>query len=309
MPQCGIASARLRSVPAIVFGLATAVLWATTLLASARPSRLLGPWSTLAWVMLIGLVVTLPFVVATAPSVALTQEDLALMATAGVANSVGLLCNYAAVRRGKVAVVGPIVSTEGAIAAVLAVVAGDPLSGAAAAVLVLIAVGVVLASIEGSAGDPELAPDPASEGRASGSSDTRAAVMLAIGAALLFGINLFVTSRIAGVMPLAWTVLPARVAGVVLVTVPLVVLRRLRLVRSAVPFVIVVGICEVLGVATFALGARVSAPVTSVIASQFAGIAAIAAYILFGERLGRVQVAGVVLIAIGVATLAAIQAA
>src|SRR5436190_10589555 len=153
MPQCGIASARLRSVPAIVFGLATAVLWATTLLASARPSRLLGPWSTLAWVMLIGLVVTLPFVVATAPSVALTQEDLALMATAGVANSVGLLCNYAAVRRGKVAVVGPIVSTEGAIAAVLAVVAGDPLSGAAAAVLVLIAVGVVLASIEGSAGD------------------------------------------------------------------------------------------------------------------------------------------------------------
>jgi len=64
----------------------------------------------------------------------------------------------------------------------------------------------------------------------------------------------------------------------------------------------------VLGIATFALGARVSAPVTSVLASQFAGIAAVAAYLLFGERLRRVQVVGIVLIAIGVAVLAATQA-
>jgi len=296
-------------VSAIVFGLATAVLWATTLLASARASRLLGPWSTLAWVMLIGLVVTLPFVVASAPSVAMSQQDVVLMATAGVANSAGLLCNYAAVRRGKVAVVGPIISTEGAIAAVLAVIAGDPLSAAAAAVLLLIAVGVVLASIDQSAGDPELAVDLAADTASAGSSGATAAVItLALGAALLFGVNLFVTSRIAGVLPLAWTVLPARLAGVVFVTVPLVALGRLRIERAAAPFVVIVGICEVLGIATFALGAKVSAPVTSVIASQFAGIAAIAAYVLFGERLGRLQVAGVVIIAIGVATLAATHA-
>jgi drug/metabolite transporter (DMT)-like permease len=296
-------------VLAIVFGLATAFLWATTLLASARASRLLGAWSTLAWVMLIGLVVTLPFVLATAPSVTLTGHDITLMAVAGVANSVGLLCNYAAVRRGKVALVGPIVSTEGAIAAVLAVIAGDPLSAAAAAVLAIIAVGVVLASIDRSAGDPELAPDPAAEARPIvPSRDTVMVVGLALGAAALFGLNLFVTSRIAGVLPLAWTVLPARLAGVVLVTIPLVLRGRLRLVRAAVPFVIVVGVCEVLGIATFALGARVSAPVTSVLASQFAGIAAVAAYLLFGERLRRVQVVGIVLIAIGVAVLAATQA-
>jgi drug/metabolite transporter (DMT)-like permease len=297
-------------VLAIVFGLLTAFLWATTLLASARASRLLGAWSTLAWVMLIGLIVTLPFVIATAPSVSLTGRDVTLMAVAGIANSVGLLCNYAAVRRGKVALVGPIVSTEGAIAAVLAVIAGDPLGAAAAAVLAIIAVGVVLASIDRSAGDPELAPDPAAEARPIGPSrDTVIVVGLALGAAALFGLNLFVTSRIAGVLPLAWTVLPARLAGVVLVTIPLVLRGRLRLVRAAVPFVIVVGVCEVLGIATFALGARVSAPVTSVLASQFAGIAAVAAYLLFGERLRRVQVVGIVLIGIGVAVLAATQAA
>jgi len=297
-------------VLAIVFGLATAFLWATTLLASARASRLLGPWSTLAWVMLIGLLVTLPFVVATAPSVTLTSRDVTLMAIAGVSNSAGLLCNYAAVQRGKVALVGPIVSTEGAIAAVLAVIAGDSLAAAAAAMLALIAVGVVLASIDRSAGDPELAADPAAEARPDGSSrDTAIVVGLALGGAVFFGVNLFVTSRIAGVLPLAWTVLPARLAGVILVTIPLVFLRRLRIVRAAAPFVVVVGVCEVLGIATFALGARVSAPVTAVIASQFAGIAAVAAYVLFGERLGRAQVVGVVLIAVGVGVLAATQAA
>jgi drug/metabolite transporter (DMT)-like permease len=230
------------------------------------------------------------------------------MAIAGVANSAGLLCNYAAVRRGKVGVVGPIISTEGAIAAVLAVIAGDPLGASAAILLGVIALGVVLASIEGSTGDPELAVEPATDGAARGTSgDAAITVGLALGAATLFGVNLFTTSRIADVVPLAWTVLPARVAGVILVTVPLLLLGRLRMVRAAAPFVVVVGVCEVIGVATFALGARISAPVTAVISSQFAGIAAVAAYFLFGERLGRIQVAGVVIIAIGVATLAAVE--
>ena len=39
--------------------------------------------------------------------------------------------------------------------------------------------------------------------------------------------------------------------------------------------------------------------------SQFAAISAVAAYFLFGERLARIQVAGVVLIIVGVTVLAA----
>jgi drug/metabolite transporter (DMT)-like permease len=70
----------------------------------------------------------------------------------------------------------------------------------------------------------------------------------------------------------------------------------------------VVGLAEVAGIATYAIGSRDSAPIASVIASQFAGIAAVAAFILFGERLGRVQVIGVVVIAVGVAALAAVRA-
>ena len=69
-----------------------------------------------------------------------------------------------------------------------------------------------------------------------------------------------------------------------------------------------VGLAEVAGIATYAIGSRDSAPIASVIASQFAGIAAVAAFFLFGERLGRVQVIGVAVIAVGVALLALARA-
>jgi drug/metabolite transporter (DMT)-like permease len=300
---------RLPTVIAILGGLATAVLWASTLLGSARAARLIGPWSTLAWVMLVGLAVALPLVVLTASTVTLTAADLLYFAIAGIANSGGLLLGYAALRRGKVAVVGPIVSTEGAIGAVLAILAGDPVTAAVAALLAVIALGVVLASVERSreraiaeVGDTR--PNPDSSGRS-------AAITagLAVGAAILFGINLFVTSRLANDLPLAWSILPARLAGVVGVTVPLLITRRIRLQPEAVPFVLLVGLAEVGGIATFAIGSRDSAAVTSVVSSQFAGIAAIVAFVLFGERLSRIQVVGVVVIAAGVAGLAAVRAA
>jgi drug/metabolite transporter (DMT)-like permease len=289
-------------VIAIVGGLATAVLWATTLLGSSRSARLIGSWSTLGWVMLIGLAVSVPLVILTSPPVRLTQEQVVYLTAAGIANSGGLLFVYTALQRGKVGVVGPIVSTEGAIGATLAIAAGDPISGPAMAILGLIALGVVLAAYERRA--------PAPEGEEQARATVRAPVtaMLALTGAVLFGINLFVTSRVADELPLAWTVLPARVAGVVGVTIPLLIVRRLRLVRPAVPFVIVVGIAEVAGTLTYAFGARDSAAIAAVLASQFAAIAAIAAFVLFGERLNRIQVAGVVTIAVGVGVLALVQA-
>ena len=72
--------------------------------------------------------------------------------------------------------------------------------------------------------------------------------------------------------------------------------------------VVFVGLAEVLGTATYAFGSRDSAAIAAVLASQFAAIAAIAAFFLFGARLNRVQIAGVVTIAVGVATLALLQA-
>jgi drug/metabolite transporter (DMT)-like permease len=285
---------------AIVGGLVTACLWCSTLLASARASRLIGSWATLGWVMLVGILVAVPAVLLTAPSPSLTSTNVAFLVTAGLANTGGLLLTYIALRRGKVAVVGPIVSTEGAIGATIAILAGDPVAPATIGVLALIALGVVLASVErnrpeSQVGEPSRASAPLT-------------AAIAVGGALLFGLNLFATSRLADTVPLAWTVLPARIAGFVGVTIPLLLMRRLTIVRPAVPFVVLVGLAEVAGIATYAIAASDSAPVASVISSQFAAIAAIVSFVFFGERLTRVQTAGVVTIVAGVTLLAIVQA-
>jgi drug/metabolite transporter (DMT)-like permease len=82
-------------------------------------------------------------------------------------------------------------------------------------------------------------------------------------------------------------------------------MRRLTISRAAVPFVVGVGLAEVAGTATYALGATDSVAVASVIASQFAAVAAVVAFVVFRERLGRTQTIGVITIVAGVAALAA----
>lgn len=282
---------------AVLGGLAAACVWAVTLLCSTRATRLIGPSSVVAWVMLVGLVVTLPAAVA-AGLPDLDGRSIALLLVAGCGNVLGLLLVYSALRTGKVGIVGPIVSTEGAIAAVLAVVAGESVAAGTGATLALIVLGIVLAGI-----DRETEAEAAVPRRLLADSTA-----LAVVAAFCFGASIYATGRVSEDVPIAWAVLPPRVIGVVAVAIPLLVTSRIALTRPAVPFVVAAGICEVAGFALFALGARHGIAVTAVLASQFAGIAAVAAYVLFGERLTRVQVAGAVAIATGVALITWLQA-
>ena len=92
------------------------------------------------------------------------------------------------------------------------------------------------------------------------------------------------------------------------VTLPLVVASRLRLTRRAAPLVVASALFEVIGFASFAWGARHGLAVSAVLASQFAAISAVVAYLLFGERLTRGRVLGVATVAVGVAVLSALQA-
>ena len=70
--------------------------------------------------------------------------------------------------------------------------------------------------------------------------------------------------------------------------------------RAALPLVVLAGIGEMLGSTLSAWGATDSIAVVAVLGSQFAAIAAVMAYFLFGERLSRSQTMGVVLIIAGV---------
>ena len=277
---------------AVLGGIGAAACWATATLCASRSTRLIGAWSVLAWVMLVGFVVTAPFLAIRGVPAALDAHELPWLVLSAAGNVGGLLFAYKALRVGKVSLVAPITSTEGAIAAVIAIIAGETLGAGAGLMLIVIATGVVLASI----------------GPGGGSGDRLRASLFAGCAALCFGVSLYSTARVSADLPLVWAVFPARLLGVAVVALPLALARRLRLTRQALPLVIGSGLCEVLGFASFALGSRHGIAVAAVLASQFAALSAVAAYFLFRERLTRLQLGGIVSIALGVAVLTAIQA-
>lgn len=279
---------------AVLGGLGAALAWATTMLTASRASPLIGSWSTLAWVMLTGLLVVGPVALVQGRPEGLDRGAMTWLAIAGFGNIAGLLLVYTALRIGKVGVIAPISSTEGAIAAVIAVVAGETLGVWTAFALIIVAAGVVLAARPA---EPEEA----------GHDDPRAA-LLALAAALAFGAGLYATGRASLDLPIAWAVLPPRLLGVVFVTVPLALSGRLLLTRRAVPFVVASGLAEVAGFVSYAVGARHGIAIAAVLASQFAALAAVGAAVFFKERLTRVGVAGVVVIAVGVAVVSALQA-
>ena len=289
---------------------------------------MIGSRVVLAWVMIVGTIVGLPLALATGVPTEIPTGTLPLLGIAGVCYSAGLYATYKALTIGKVS----IVATEGGVGALIAVALGDTLVLSAALLLVVIATGVVLATIEPArpdvpAGDIELAADaldgPATDAQlearagaqaridahraddADAAARTRKAVLLAVAAALIFGVGLVSAGKAALLIPPIWVSLSSRIVGLAIVALPLVLQGRLRLTRRAVPLVVVAGIGEVIGSTASAWGATDSIPIAAVLGSQFAAIAAVVAFFLFGERLSRSQVAGVLLIGIGVTALAA----
>ena len=127
---------------AVLGGLGAAVAWAATMLTASRASPLIGSWSTLAWVMLTGLLVVGPVALAQGRPEGLDRGAMTWLAIAGFGNITGLLLVYTALRIGKVGVIAPLSSTEGAVAAIIAVAAGETLGAWTALALLVVAVGV-----------------------------------------------------------------------------------------------------------------------------------------------------------------------
>jgi drug/metabolite transporter (DMT)-like permease len=282
-------------VTAVVLGLMTALLWAVSTVSSSRSVRLLSQYSVVAWAMIIGLTLTLPFALATGVPPELSGSNLVWFALAGAGNVVGLLIAYAALKVGKVGLVAPIIACEGAVAAVVSALLGESIAPLVVLALGIIVIGVVVSSV---------APDPAPIEH----EQPVRAVVLATFAAVVFGLGLFATGHLSGELPVSWLLLPPRIGGVVVLAIPLLLAGRLRMNRAALPYVVTTAFAEVLGFLAYAFAARDSVAVASVLASQFATFAAVIAYLVYRERLGRLQILGVALVVGGVAWLALLQA-
>ena len=324
------------SLLAVLGGLGAAVCWTVSALCASSASQAIGADSTLGWVMLVGLVLVIPPTAVLASPSGLSPAVVGLLVAAGATNVVGLLVEYVAFRRGKVGLVTAIASTEGMVAAVISAVAGAQLSLTTGLLLGLVTLGVAVAAaspdVDAQAGDERPAapadgeepPAPTDEerptaptdeerptaGTADGTSPRRRRLpwgVLAVSTALLFGVSLYTTGRAGEQVSLLWTVVPARVFGSALVAAPLTARRRLRLTRRALPLVVAAGAAEVIGVLSYAFGARHDLPVAAVLSAQFAALTAVAAYFIHGQRLSRRQLAGLAAVVAGVTLLAAVS--
>jgi drug/metabolite transporter (DMT)-like permease len=283
-------------VIAILGGLGAAAAWAVSTLCSSRSSRLIDPSSVVAWMMLVGLLITLPAAALSGVPARLDTGSAAWLVISGAGNVGGLVLTYRALRIGQVALVAPLVSTEGAVAAIIAVLAGEPVAPGVALTLAAIVAGIWLASAPDRSREPARAPHP-----------TRA-VLLAMAATLAFGVSLYATGRAGTELPVSWVVLSARAIGVVALALPLALSRRLEITRAAAPLVVASGVCEVLGFYSYTTGARHGIAVAAVLASQVGGLAAPGGYLLFDERISRKRTVGVCTMLAGVAVLSALRA-
>ena len=311
-------------VIAILGGFGAAFMWASSTLTSSRAGRLIPASSILAWMMVVGLVIATPLAIASGPVPHFTPTLIMWMLGSGFGNVVGLLFVYRGLRVGKVGVVAALASTEGAIAAVISVATGEGITVPVAIILLVIVVGiavVALASDKGEAAEPAYAEpayaEPAStavlvEGANPAVSTTgplaklnaeQQAIFFGSLGALCFGVCIYSTGKLGSDMPALMAVMPARVVGVIGVFIPLLLAGKLHMTRAAVPMVVLIGAAEVFGNASYIVGAGQSIAISAVLSSQFAAIAAVAAFFLFRERLSVSQRYGVVAIAVGVAVL------
>src|ERR1700736_2707564 len=131
---------------AVLGGLGAALIWSLGTAFASQAARALGPFLTLAWVMLIGLV-ALGLVLPWSGTPHVSPEAILWLVLSGAGNIGGLLILYHALRIGQMGVVMPVITTEGGIAALLSIIAGQSVSGIAGAALAVTVLGVIMTAI------------------------------------------------------------------------------------------------------------------------------------------------------------------
>jgi drug/metabolite transporter (DMT)-like permease len=278
-------------VIAIAGGLTAAVCWGLSTVVASRSTRLIGSQQALAYVMLLGLVglgLLVPFVGVPAQA---GPRSYAWALLAGAGSALGLSLVYRALRVGKVGVVAPIASTEGALAALFAVALGERLTAGVAVCLAVIVAGVVLVTLRGHASDVHLRPS-----------------LYALAGACCFGVNLVASARAGDALGPLWTIFIARIVGVALIAVPVILHGSLRRPGAAAWMIAFSATAEVIGFAGYVVGSHHGVAIPAVLGSQFAAVAVGVSYLVLGERLGGRQLAGAAVIGAGVTVLAVLQA-
>jgi len=238
----------------------------------------------------------------------------------GLASVVAVSCFYKALAIGSMSIVAPISATNALIPFLVGLAVGERPSAAQLAGVALAAAGVLLvASERARAGDTigvaALPNEPAvtpTAVRAAGTAagvprrNQRRAIVLALTAAVAMGLVLVGYDATARYDPL-WAMLGGRISSVVVFAVVFLVLRpRLEMRRSALPFIVAVGLLDTGANGLFALATTQGyLSIVAVLASVYPVVTVLLAYGLLRERIAPHQMVGAAGTPAGIALIAA----
>jgi drug/metabolite transporter (DMT)-like permease len=276
---------------AIALALASALSWGSADFLGGLKSRQLPLLAVMFVSQLAGLLAVLVFIAATRP--ASPNPEVLWAALGGAGGVIALTAFYHALSIGTMSIVAPISATGAALPVIVGVATGDRPSAVQAVGIVVAVVGVVLASREIS--------DNAEEAQAA-----RRSVGLAVIAALGFG-SFLIAMDAASEHSVSWALLSARSTSVlVLLVITLAVRAPRRVPRRDVPSVAAVGGLDLGANALYGVASTKGLlSVVSVCGSLYPVTTIILARLLLGERVRRIQEAGIAAALVGVALIAA----
>jgi drug/metabolite transporter (DMT)-like permease len=270
----------------MVLGVLTALLWGASALVGAPGARALGPLASTVWVQLTGLAIAIPLAIAAGPPHGPTSAWIAA-AVSGLAYVGGGALWTLGVTRGDVGLVTMLISTDGAVAALVAIVLGERIAGQVVLPLLIVTTGVVLATRSGR----------------SHRSVQPIAIWAGLGGASCFAVT-FVAGGHATALATPWILLASRSTGTALIVPLAAVTGRIRSPRGVARSLISMAALDLAGFGAYILAARHGIAIAAVLASQYALVAVLGGRLLYGEHLARIQRIGVGVTLLGMALVA-----
>ena len=276
---------------AVALGLAASLSWGISDFLGGLKSRTLELLGVLLPSQGAGLVLVAAIVALRAEPVP-GGRHVAYACLSGLAGAVGLAAFYRGLAVGAMAVVAPISGTAAAIPVAFGLITGERPSGLQAVGIGLAIAGVALASRElpEEGGGPRVA----------------AGVGLALLSALGFG-SFFVAMDAASGPDLFWAIFFNRATSVTALVLAALALRpRLRPSRADLGVLLSIGLLDISANALFAAAStRGLVSLVAVLASLYPVVTVLLARLVLGERVRRVQQAGVAAALAGVALISA----
>jgi drug/metabolite transporter (DMT)-like permease len=270
----------------VIYGLGAAIGWGMADLGAAVAGRRIGSMTATVVAQVTSLLAIAILVVAIRPEWTGDAGNVWILASNGAIVGLAYLAHYRALELGPVAVVSPIVAAYAVPPVVLAVVLLDEtLAGPVLVGAIVTLVGVAVASTDLRAASGERFSGPG--------------VPIGIVSMLLFGLATFTLGRQAQVV--GW--LPATALGRTFSVITLLLIAAVRRppLRGAdatgLRTAAAAGVADIAGVAMYSFGAEVgSISIVTAASATFVLFPIVGGVVLFGERPGPTQYAGIALV-------------